>query len=190
MEEVIRLSCACLARVMIDDKYLLVINHKEKEDKETYKPIGGALEYKNNALNYLLSLGATFEKNKDLRLSLPSKNYNIFKSWFISKKKREISCYREFREEMLEEEQCFKVFNLKDYKDKLIDTIESSYDWIINNEIKTSYYFFEIYDIKLSDEKITEIKEFIKNNNSLKLFSKEEILNDESITYHTKFILK
>lgn len=84
----IRISCASLASIKIDYKYetfyLLALNKSQlKKGIKIYTPIGGALEYKDSALNFLNEIEAEFErKTPDLRFITSKNNLQNFTIWF------------------------------------------------------------------------------------------------------------
>ena len=168
----IRVSCASLARIEIGDKYLLLLNKRRAARGEyTYSPIGGGLEFKKDALPFLSTFTEKYEKGNDLRLFINRDSLDAFTKWFKSSKDREVGIDRELVEEFVDEEKFFESLTSSDY--------ESVY-------VKTGIYpyaegcrFFEIYNVKLSDEKERYLLDNI-NNSHFKLFSHEEIINGKS----------
>jgi hypothetical protein len=108
MNKNLRISAACLARVELDDKLLVGLNKKRLEvGRKVYTPFGGALEFYNSARPFLDSLGVDYEKGDDLRFRISADKWTQFEEWFDRRKDREISPYRELREEFVEEELVF-----------------------------------------------------------------------------------
>ncbi len=100
----IRISCAGLAKIELEGQLLLEL----KTRNPRYVPFGGALELHDSARPFLLSLGAELERERDLRLTLPQNNVEIFDWWFNLRKDREASPYRELQEELVDEMRVLK----------------------------------------------------------------------------------
>lgn len=106
----IRVSCACLLKLEIGGKYILI---KSKLRKDNYGPIGGAIKYHDSARSFLVSIDYESEIhneeelkkkiNRDLRIYIPAKNLFKFVNWYVTGKDREENClFREFKEELEE----------------------------------------------------------------------------------------
>jgi hypothetical protein len=174
----IRISCASLASIMIDNKYLLLLNKRSyREGRIVYTPIGGALEYLPTGKDFLDNLGARYERETpDLRFKMDSENLEIFRFWFEKGIGREKNVVRELTEEMIEEENIFDSLNSDDFEISYIrtETPIKTIKGIINN------FFFEIYDVKFSENKVNEIKDYINNQGQFRkaiLVTKEEIID-------------
>ena len=187
----IRISCASLASIKIDDKYLLCINKGAlAKGISLYTPFGGAIEYKKGALNFLNNLEVEFErKTPDLRLKTDRSNLDLFEIWFGKKIDREVGIERELIEEMIDEENIFDSLNDNDFTSTHIDTIKINQH---RNEYD-SYHFFEIYNVEFTKNKIKEIYKNILLKDKLILATKQEILNEmidgKRISDHCKAIL-
>lgn len=178
----IRISCASLASIMIDGKYLLLLNKRSyKEGRMVYTPIGGALEYLPKGKGFLDNLGARYERETpDLRFKMDSENLDLFKFWFEKGIDRERDVVRELTEEMIEEENIFDTLDSNDYEISYLrtETPINPYKGIMNN------FFFEIYDVDFSPKKINEIKDYINNQGQVKkaiLVTEQEIKNGLTI---------
>ncbi|WP_412475766.1 hypothetical protein [Halobacteriovorax sp. YZS-1-2] len=172
----IRISFAQLIRVEIEDKYLLVLNSRIKN---TFQPPGGAIQYYDNKIltEYSLSEDEGYRNSpkEDLRKTLivPRKLCSLY-DWFFSRKDREISPEREFREELLKT----NILPSKEF-----DQIRLSYSKTVTPKIKYSDQFdkyecfiFEIFDFIPTDSQRSWMTENIKeSNNDYILLSKEEI---------------
>ncbi len=172
----VRISCASLASIKIDNKYLLLLNKRSyKQGRIVYTPIGGALEYHPNGKKFLDNLGVRYERETpDLRFKMDSENLELFRYWFEKSIDRENDITRELIEEMVDEENIFKSLDIKDFTTKYIrtETPIKEIDGVSN------YFFFEIYNVTFTGDKITEIKEYIKkNNDKIILVSDMEIKN-------------
>jgi len=192
----IRISCASLASVTIDGKYLLLLNKRSyKEGRMVYTPIGGGLEYLPNGKKFLDNLGAKYERETpDLRLKIDSDNIDLFKFWFEKGIDREIDIFRELKEEIVDEENIIQSLSPSDLEISYIKTETP----IIELKGVLNHFFFEIYDVSFSKEKTDEIKRFISKQGDLKkvlLVTEEEIRNGLTsdkieIGSNTKSILK
>jgi len=104
-ENGVRISASILARIVIDDRYLLVLNKRRRvAGRRVYTPVGGAIMLDEAARPFLLGIGAAFETGANLRFMLPIDNVPAFEAWFHRREGRETSPYRELREELVEEE--------------------------------------------------------------------------------------
>lgn len=187
----IRISCASLASIKIDGKYLLCLNKSAlAKGMQLYTPFGGALEYNESALNFLNNLEVEFErKTPDLRLKTDKSNLDLFEIWFGKKVDREVGIERELIEEMVDEENIFNDLNKNDFTSTYIDTVKINQQ---RNEYD-SYHFFEIFNVEFSRNKIKEIYKSILLKDKLVLATKQEILNEivdgKRISDHCKAIL-
>jgi hypothetical protein len=104
----IRFSIAYLYRIQIRDKYLLV---KSNRIQDFFQPVGGTYKYFKNAGDKFKKWGIRKDdkikvdekSDGDLRLDIPKRNVIKFIHWFQKGENREISCFREFYEELINE---------------------------------------------------------------------------------------
>jgi hypothetical protein len=96
----IRVSCSALSLIEIDKLILLEVN---KNRGNVLTPLGGALEFCEEARPFLADLKATFEKRYDLRMVLPVENLARFEVWFRRRIERETDPVRELKEELIQE---------------------------------------------------------------------------------------
>lgn len=186
----IRVSCAGLASIYIDGKYLLVQNKKSKSRGIiNYGPLGGGLEYLPSGKEFLESLECKFErKEPDLRLTINVNHFQSFVDWFNTTDDREKSCKREVYEELVLEERILDNLDESDMMERKMDTIrdKSKRFGIMSERI------FEIFEIRFKKEIEDEIIKMASYPDStIRLISKEEILEGgREIATHAKFILK
>lgn len=191
----IRISCAGLASVKINDKYLLIRNKSSyKKGYVIYGPLGGALEYKPEALEFLTSIGCQFERTTpDLRFVISTEYLQDFDNWYYTTNDREKSCVREVIEELQDEEKLISNLSENDIKEVFVETVKnkaSRFDVV-------SQRYFDIFEVEFSPEvkqKIVEIES--QPDSAIKLLTKEEILNTEEIVtdgygigFHSRFVL-
>lgn len=197
-ENIIRVSCASFSRIMIDDKYLLILNKASlKKGNKVYTPIGGALEYTMAGKKLLDKLNPTWERNnKDLRLFFSEDKISEFTKWFKSRQDREIDPFRELQEELVDEEHILESLNRSD-----IDLMKFNHIYIELVPSKEAHkgfltqYYFEIFDVKLNVFKESEIKDQLPSTNIIKLVTDREILNGmtktgEKIGTNSKSLIK
>ncbi len=100
----IRFSSAYLFKIQIEDKYLLV---RSNRIDDFFQPVGGAYKYfENDSLTKLRvrkddKLPVDSDSNGDIRLQVPKSNALKFLRWFYKAENREVSCNREFYEELI-----------------------------------------------------------------------------------------
>ncbi len=125
-----------------------------------------------------------------MRIHIPKEHYEPFKKWFLSNKDRENSVYRETKEEMVDEENFLASLLPSDITEKYVTTVETTQDWEVDGKMKTSYYFFEIYDVNFSKNIEDEILKKLVNDDKLKLFTSIQIKSDSNIIAgSSKYIL-
>ena len=105
----IRVSCAYLFRIKIDDTYLLT---KDEQGRDTFQPVGGVYKYLDDAIlsrfnaTQCTRFGFTSDLDGDLRLIVPRKDIKKFHKWYnkeISQERETIhNLFREFKEELLD----------------------------------------------------------------------------------------
>lgn len=168
-EKEIRVSCASLASIIIDDKYLLCLN-KTKFEKGllVYTPFGGAIEFIDR--QFLDLLHVTYEKGNDIRLYMQESRYTEFLKWFRSKKDREFGIERELIEEMVDEEHIFDGLSSSDFNSTFVKEEQQFAD--------NSHRTYEIFNVEFVHSKVSEILEKLKDENThMYLATKEEILS-------------
>ncbi|MCC7377380.1 MAG: hypothetical protein IT581_22155 [Verrucomicrobiales bacterium] len=147
--ETIRISCAALCQIEIGGRFLFEIN---KNRGNVLTPLGGALEFHEQARPFLLSLGVKFQEGHDLRLTLPERRLPKFREWFVKKTDRETDPQRELREELIEEHQVLPFW----------PTAKASMSWLRLAELEQvstregqegvlTHYFYEIVAVRLPD---------------------------------------
>jgi hypothetical protein len=171
----IRISCASLASIIIEDKYLLLRNKRSyKKGEIVYSPIGGALEYSPEGKSFLDNLGAKYERETpDLRLYIDLDNVNLFQYWFEKNIDRESNIDRELKEELVDEENIFNSLETTDYK--------STFLHLDIRNVSNTKYFFEIWNVIFSKEKINHIKNSLKDGKII-LATESEIKNGITLT--------
>lgn len=148
----IRVSCAVLCRITLNDKFLLLLNHNRR-GKGIYQlsPIGGALEVYD--LDFLAQFDALLEKpdNHDLRFTMPSPMLGTFRQWFKSGQGRESSPFRELHEELVLETGIMPKLSEDDVEYRLFKTVERAQETDRHGQTGVyTHYFLEIYDVKFT----------------------------------------
>jgi hypothetical protein len=188
----IRVSCAGLASIKIGKKYLLVQNKNSRENGVlVYGPLGGAIEWLPEAQDYLNDFVIKYErKTPDLRFITKEFSIGKFSKWFYERKEREISCKREIVEELVSEEKILKRLNDSNiYEEFRGIERDRSIKSEMDGEVMTER-FFEIFDVSFDEWTTNFLTEWAqRDETTIGLFTKEEILNDGMVTNHSKFIL-
>ena len=143
----IRISAAGLARIELDGKILFGLNkNKLQTGKKVYMLFGGALEFYEAARPFLKSLGAKFEEGNDLRFMIPEEKISKFEKWFYQKINREISPYRELKEELVDEEEVLPDLPKNAVNLEYLTTVSGrEVTDRIGQEGKMTHRFLEIY---------------------------------------------
>jgi hypothetical protein len=105
VETRVRISCAGLCRIQDDQGRFLVALNSNRLSKgvRIFTPLGGGFTYHDHALLQRFDAHAEMPDSRELRLYLPPTRLNDFRTWFLSRREREIDPYRELREELVEE---------------------------------------------------------------------------------------
>ncbi len=119
----VRLSCAYLFRIEIDDKYLLV---KDEQGRENFQPVGGVYKYtKDDFFSFTHAVqctrfGSNTDLDHDLRVVVPRDKLKKFEKWYRQETDRETvrDLHREFKEEIIDRIETIdpKVFETIEYK--------------------------------------------------------------------------
>lgn len=192
-EETIRVSCAGLARIVKDDKFLTILNKNSvKVGKPTYGPLGGALEFDEESKDFLLSLGCKFEKEPDLRINIPIKNLKQFQDWFYTRKGREATSVREVFEELCLEEK-ITTFDpsllIEEYRHT---RVEDKLSHRMGQEGVRTIAMYEVYDVILPDEVWIDVLDHIEKlgpTSKLILATAEEMSKSSKFGNHCTHIL-
>jgi hypothetical protein len=176
----IRISSAGLCNIKIDGKYLLLLNKAAlKRNQYIYTPIGGAIEFDNNAKLFLDTIVSKYERDTpDLRFIMNKNNLSKYETWFYNRVDREITVGREIIEELKDETKILKNIDASNFTEKYIKTVK---DIEFYNNIN-NYRYFEIFDIVFSKEIIQQLTEYMNNSNLLYLATDVEILNNKTKT--------
>lgn len=175
----IRFSISYLYGIKINGKNLLIKGNR----KEQYQPVGGVFKYYSSAKEYFQKYGVFSDDNipidkdskMDLRVKVNASNAYKFFEWFNSKKNREISIIREFREELIDSELIPKDI-LTSFEAEYIKT---HFEGIKYKEEYKCYgiSIAEIYHLKLSSTEQDNIEDYLNKNSTDKLI----LATDEEI---------
>ena len=203
----IRISFAYLFRIQVDGTYFLVRGNKKKK----FQPVGGVYQRYDGSNAILRDIFQEDDEmktgnEKDLRGKVKGKDLKKFIQWFESRQDREITCHREFKEELI---------NSKILVKEKFEELHYSYLGTHKTNIFTSEYYgkefllADIYELELNDEQkkeflsLKESYEKAENNSNLNyaFVNEDEIrrrhtlkrkMNDfeKDINNHTYKILK
>jgi hypothetical protein len=148
-ESQVRVSCGSLCRIIIDGKYLLILNHnRRKKGYYQLSPIGGAITI--DSWDYLSSLSIDPEKagSNDLRFYINISQIDAFRAWFYSRQHREQDPFREIYEELVLESHALFDVSRRD--------VSMRFDRVVEDQKQTArkgltgqftHYFFDIFDV-------------------------------------------
>lgn len=153
----IRVSFSYLFRIQVDGTYFLVRGNKKKK----FQPVGGVYQKydsSNAILKDIFQEDDEMKKGneKDLRGKVKGKDLKKFIQWFESRQDREITCHREFNEELVNS----GILNKEKFEE-----LHYSYLGTHKTNIFTSEYYgrefllADIYELELDEQKK---KEFLK----------------------------
>lgn len=176
----IRFSVSYLFKIKLSDKYLLV---KGKRIANQYQPVGGVFKRYRESFYALESLKVTDDDNipidnesiDDLRIKLPAPNAIPFIKWYDSQLGREVSPYREFYEELIRPgivtQSVFPYINYI-HKRRHMTAIRFS-----NHFQCHEILIAEIFELKLNEPQIEELKKTMDKSDTLLIWVKEDEIN-------------
>jgi len=180
----IRISAAGLARIELDGKFLVSLNRKFLgAGRRVYTPFGGSLKFYRPARDFLRGLGDEFEKDRDIRLKIPEDKITYFEEWFFKRTGREISPYRELREELVDEEKIFKRMSRKvvDLKYAFTAVEVNTPTQRPGHEGEPTNRYLEIYNARFNQRYEQMIRTaLIKPDTHLALITRQEIILGET----------
>ncbi len=196
----IRFSISYLYRIYLNGNYLLVYNTKNTKQLQ---PVGGAYKkYGDDKLFH--SWGVRYSKRKeentnkfnDLRFYVEGRHCYDVINWFKKKKEREINVFREFKEELLDN----NILNFKIFSSFACKFIKREYELLKWNNYYNCYEIkiFDIVELIPNEIQLDDLKRIFKRNQSNYAFvSRKEILSKKfvkngkeyTIGKHTRYIL-
>ena len=206
-ETKIRISFAYLYRIIIDGKYLLILNSRETK---RYQPIGGVYKYTNEEKKVLKDdfnfeyddkISCDETSKNDYRMYIEDRLLRKFVKRFengLNNRENQKDVSREFVEEIVE------PFNISPWE---FGSFNYSFANRFISDVKYSSYYLcyelliaDVYDVELSDEQTDILRQLAKeNSDKLYLASTKEIeshgvdtqkgKNNESIANHSWQIL-
>jgi len=180
MDSRIRISAASIDRIIISGRYLLILNKSRlKENKRIYTPVGGAIKIEPSAIEYLKNkFDAEFENQEEneLRLSMPKKHLLKFQDWFYKRIEREITPYREIKEELVDESKLLDSFSEEEIRIKYVGCyIDKGITDRLGQIGKETIRFLELFDVNFSEGIKNKILEQYQKNEFITLVEKDEI---------------
>lgn len=193
----IRASVSYLYRIKIKDKYLLIKGNKIDQ----FQPIGGVYKTYDSFKDVMEKLELRpedkkrFYEKRDLRVILKGRKVSKFISWFRGSKNREVSVYREFIEEVLNDYN-LPIDMLKDIEIEFIKRITPKISFSKHFD-KQELMIYDIYELRILDRDQVLILGEIEESEDLELVSGDEIKHgcfqyknkSKQIGNHTKYIL-
>jgi hypothetical protein len=172
-EEMVDVSCAALANIEVDGRYLLF------KEKKKFQPIGGGLKYYDSALPFLESIEFQTERtDNDIRIRIPVSNWETFKKWFYSEQDREVSIDREIDEEI-------SPFLGSQYTSKM-----NTSNYKVIEQITNKNRIFQIHKITFPEDVKQAIINLVNTNEQFILATPEEMKSSaNNISDHSQSIL-
>ncbi len=152
----IRISFAYLFRIQVDGTYFLIRGNKKKK----FQPVGGVYQKYAGSKAILADIFQEDDEMKkgneqDLRGKVKGKDLRKFIKWFDSRQDREISCNREFNEELINT----GILDKEKFKDPHYSYLGTHKTSIFNSEYYGKEFLLaDIYELELNDE---QKKEFL-----------------------------
>lgn len=178
----IRVSCASFAKIECDNKlFLLRHGGNIKKGITMYMPIGGGLFTKPLSQEWLNNKVTKWDKEGELRFRLKKEDLPEFEILFNNKDSREFGVDRETWEELVLEEKLL-VFNQNQVEQKYLYTYKTFAEiW----GMPFTRYMFDVFEVKLSEQHIKNLKQFVDNNSELIILATpEEILQGRTEKGH------
>lgn len=155
-ESQIRVSCGSMCRIVIDGKYLLILNRNRRK-KEHYQlsPIGGAITIDSWQCLEPLIIDPEEAGSDDLRFYINASQIGEFSEWFYSRQDREMDPFREIYEELVLESEALFDLSRRD--------ISMRFDGVVEDRKQTirkgltgqfTHYFFDIFDVSFRSSDI------------------------------------
>ncbi|MDZ4766591.1 MAG: hypothetical protein SGI73_18800 [Chloroflexota bacterium] len=151
--ERIRVSCAGLCRIQDEHgRYLLALNtNRLSKGLRIFMPLGGGFIYEDEALLERFDAIPELPNTHELRLYIPPARLNDFRTWFLSRRDREIDPLRELVEELVDELRALPQLDLSDvaFERRFIHDSERITDRTGVEGEKTQYWL-EIFDVTIT----------------------------------------
>ena len=157
-ESLIRISCASWCRVIIDGRYLLMLNHNRRQ-KGVYQlsSIGGALFVDSWDVLAEIDPQPDSPDSNDLRFLTNPSNIPEFRTWFYRRTQRELTPFREIQEELVEETRALPELTEADLGIQYLRTVEDTQQTIRRGFTgQMTHYFLEIFDVQFGSPDISQ----------------------------------
>ncbi|MCI0711616.1 MAG: hypothetical protein L0154_15785 [Chloroflexi bacterium] len=155
-ESQVRVSCGSMCRIIIDGKYLLILNqNRRKKGYYQLSPIGGAITI--DSWDYLSSLHIDPERvgSNDLRFYINAAQIEDFRAWFYSRQNREQDPFREIYEELVLESHALFDVSRRDVRMRFDRVVEDRKQTIRKGLTgQFTQYFFDIFDVSFRSQDI------------------------------------
>lgn len=162
----IRISFAYLFRIQVDGTYFLIRGNKKKK----FQPVGGVYQKYDGSKAILKDIFQEDDEmkkgnEKDIRGRVKGKDLRKFIQWFESRQDREITCHREFNEELI---------NSGILDKEKFEELHYSYLGTHKTSIFTSEYYgkefllADIYELELSENQKKEFSKLKENYDNAK----------------------
>lgn len=145
----IRVSFSYLFRIQVDGTYFLIRGNKVKK----FQPVGGVFQKYDGSKDRLRDIFQEDDELKkgnknDLRGKVCGKDLKKFISWFNSRRDREITCDREFKEELINT----GILDAKVFDNIIYTYVGTHTTGVITTDVYGKEFLLaEIYDLELND---------------------------------------
>ena len=152
----IRISFAYLFRIQVEGTYFLIRGNKVNK----FQPVGGVYQKYDGSKSILKDIFQEDDEmkkgnEKDLRGKVKGKNLIKFIHWFHEGKEREISCYREFNEELIKT----GILNKNNFENLSYSYLGTHKTKIFNsNYYGNEFLLADIYELEMNETQKDEFK--------------------------------
>ncbi|PJF44198.1 MAG: hypothetical protein CUN55_05260 [Phototrophicales bacterium] len=156
----IRVSCAILCRFWVKDKLLLLLNRNRRaQGIYELSPLGGAIEAESQSNVFVrMKLNPENGNSNDLRFFIRRSQLEDFAKWFYQRKEREITPFRELKEELVEEARLLPNLQMSDLTWQFLYSYEA--EQVTQREGVEgvwTHYFLEVFEVFIQNSWLEEI---------------------------------
>ena len=161
--------------------------NRNRRQKGLYilSPIGGALEYDDEAILARFNALPEEPAEQELRLMMPVKQLPAFREWFYSGQGRETSPFRELREELVHESKLLPELRPEDVRCKRLWTVER--ECMTDRRGHTgllTHYFLEIYAVTFTREAVWGQLIAAPHEQGAMWLREAQVASEEPVTMH------
>lgn len=155
-ESQIRVSCGSMCRIVVNGKYLLILNqNRRKKGYYQLSPIGGAISIDSWDSLKMLDVDPEKAESDDLRFYINASQIQEFSKWFYSRQNRELDPFREIYEELVLESKALFDLSRRDVSmrfDRVVEDRKQTLRQGLTGQF--THYFFDIFDVSFRSSDI------------------------------------